>query len=92
MITVIVEPSVQTILSQFTDKTELRDAAGKVIGYFTPRQVAEDEMYAEAIRSFDLEKEHQEFEKFRASGEKGYPAEEVLKELEAMEKSRCPSR
>ena len=44
MTSVTVEPSVQTILAALTEKTELRDAAGSVIGYFTPWKVAEDEM------------------------------------------------
>lgn len=92
MISVSVEPSVQTALAGFTEKTELRDSAGKVIGYFTPRQVAEDEMYAEVIKSFDLEEARRSLEGFLASGEKGYTIEEVLKELEAVEKRECASR
>jgi hypothetical protein len=44
MTSITLDSSVQSALANLTEKTELRDVAGKVIGYFTPWKVAEDEM------------------------------------------------
>ena len=63
-----VDANLPGLLSGLTERAELHDTQGNLIGYFTPRQVAEDVMYAEAIKSFDLVEAKRRVEEFVASG------------------------
>ncbi len=52
--------------------------------------MSEDEMYEEVIKSFDLVEAKRRLEEFFASGEQGYTGEEVVAELEKLEREKRP--
>ncbi len=83
---VTIPEELQSILSKLTERAELRDATGNFLGTFTPQKVAEDEMYEEVIKSFDLVEGKRRLEEFFASGEQGCSAEEFFAELEELER------
>lgn len=63
-------------------KIEIRDADGKLLGYFEPVTQPEDQLYEQDIAQFDLE----ELQRRAASKERGYTTEEVLHHLRSLER------
>ena len=43
----------QAALGGLNEKTEVRDAAGNILGYFTPRELECEELYKWAKTQFD---------------------------------------
>ena len=73
---------VQAFLTPIKEATEIRDAGGNLLGYFTPASCAEDPLYQQDITQFDLE----ELKRRAASKERGYTTEEVLNHLRSQER------
>lgn len=84
MTVVTVDTSFQNVLNGLTEKAELRDQQGQVIGFFTPQKIAEDEMFADVIASFDLEEADRRFKVFQTSGEAGISSEVLEVEMDAL--------
>jgi hypothetical protein len=68
------------VLGGLKERMEIRDAAGKVIGYYTPREHAEAELYQRAKALFDPAETERIAEAERGQGR---PLKDFLKELEA---------
>ena len=77
------DQAVESLLSKLNEPTEIRDATGKVIGYFTPAPGREKQLYQEAATQFDPD----EMKRRKKSVEKGYTTQEVLDHLKTLETS-----
>ena len=82
-----VSEELRVLLARLTQRTEIRDSEGKVLGTFTPQNVLEDEMYEAVIKSFNLREAERRLAEFLASGAKGFTSEEVLAELESLQRT-----
>lgn len=76
------DATMQAALSGLKDKTEVRDADGNILGYFTPREVEIERLRQLVAKKFDP----QELRR-RARDEKGQgkPLADILRRLEAEE-------
>ena len=81
MVTVTADAALQAVLGKLNEPAEIRDAGGKVIGYFAPAGQEEALLYLEAARQFDVE----EMKRRKESGQKGYTTREVLEHLKSLE-------
>jgi hypothetical protein len=81
MNTVTVDTSLQQSLLALPGLTEVRDSAGKVLGYFSPASHNAPEAYARAASNFDPE----EMKRRKLANEKGRPTSEVLSRLAALD-------
>jgi hypothetical protein len=52
MTVITTDAALQAVLAGLKDRAEIRDAAGNVLGYFTPRQVEEERLYRRAEELF----------------------------------------
>jgi len=66
-------------LSQLNNPTEIRDVNGNVVGYFTPANQQEAQLYAEARASFDKD----EMKRRKESGANGLTTAQVLEHLKS---------
>jgi hypothetical protein len=83
MNTVTADSAFQQSLNGLKGLTEIRDARGKVIGYFSPATADKTAAsYAQAAAHFDAE----EMKRRKESGEKGLTTPEVLNHLKSLEK------
>jgi hypothetical protein len=55
MTVVTADPSLQAVLAKLRDQAEVRDTAGNLLGYFTPRHVEEELLYQRAEEVFKPE-------------------------------------
>jgi hypothetical protein len=75
-------PAMQAVLSGLKEKTEVRDADGNIIGYFTPREVEHEAIYAWAKTQFDPVELRR---RLREEKGRGAPLEEVMRRIQARE-------
>ena len=81
MLTLTAPEPVRTFLQQAKSLTEIRDAAGNVIGFFAPVSVERAHLYAQAASQIDP----QEMHKRKEAGGKTHTTQEVLDHLKALE-------
>ena len=81
MPTITVTAAVQGALGPLTATTELRDADGRVLGYFTPAAQKEQELREWAARHVDLE----ELKRREESGGPYFTAAQVMAHLQSLE-------
>jgi hypothetical protein len=81
MSTVTVPGPLQSLLANLTERVAVRDEAGNLLGFFTPRQVEEEILYERAKREFDPE----EMRHRMADRSREYTFEEVMRHLESLE-------
>lgn len=77
----------EEILSGLNQPTEIRDANGRLLGYFAPATDEEMILYWQAMRHFDP----QELHRRKASGERGATTQEVMDRLQSLEEPGCGS-
>jgi hypothetical protein len=82
MNTFTADPSLQQSLSGLPGLTEVRDAQGAVIGYFSPASRANPEAYAEAAAHFDPK----EMKERKSSRDVGRTTSEVLSRITSVGK------
>jgi hypothetical protein len=82
MHTLTADKFLQQSLSSLSGLTEVRDAQGIVLGYFSPASQKSPEAYAQAAAHFDPE----EMKRRMLSQEKGRTTNEVLSRIAALEK------
>lgn len=75
------DTSLQHSLDHLNGLTEIRDAAGGLIGYFSPATKAASAVYAQAAAEFDLD----ELQRRKQSREKGLTTQQVLAHLKSLE-------
>ena len=56
MTTITAHPAMQDAFRGITEKTEVVDATGNVIGYYTPREFEVELLYQQAEATFDPER------------------------------------
>jgi len=78
---ITVTAAIQGALEPLTATTELRNADGKVLGYFTPASQKERELYEWAMKNVDLD----ELKRREESGEPYYTTEQVMAHLRSLE-------
>ena len=83
MIHITADAELQAKLSGLDGPAEIRDENGKVIGYFTPADRDEQNLYQRAAANLDCEEKNRR----KKTGEKGLTTEEVVEHLESLEKS-----
>ena len=83
MIHITADAELQAKLSGLEGPAEIRDESGKVIGYFTPADRDEQNLYQRAVAKLD----HDEMNRRKKTGQKGFTTEEVVEHLESLEKS-----
>ena len=83
MIHITADAELQAKLSGLEGPAEILDESGKVIGYFTPADQEEQDLYQRAVAKFDRD----EMNRRKETGEKGFTTEEVVDHLESLEKS-----
>ena len=71
------------ILSQVNELAEIRDASGRVIGFFAPVSVERADLYAQAAAQVDPT----EIQRRKEPGRKTHTTQEVLDHLKSLEKS-----
>ena len=76
------DAELQAKLSRLEGRTEIRDESGKVIGYFTPIDAEEQDLYRRAAANLDCNEKNRR----KKSGQKGITTEEVVEHLESLEK------
>jgi hypothetical protein len=79
MNTLTADTSLQQSLSNLSGLTEVRDAQGIVLGYFSPASQKSPEVYAQAAAHFDPD----EMKRRKLSQEKGRSTSEVLSRIAA---------
>lgn len=79
MNTFIADPSLQQSLSMLPGLTQVRDADGVVLGYFTPASQNLADAYTVAAAHFDPA----ELQSRKSSGKKGSTTSEVLNRITA---------
>ena len=72
--------SLQQSLGALQGLTEIRDAHGRVIGYFSPAAAKAAAAYSQAAAHFDAK----EMQRRKASGEKGLTTAEVVDHLKSL--------
>jgi hypothetical protein len=82
MNTITADVSLQQSLTSLPGLTEVRDAHGVVIGYFSPASHQNAEAYAQAAAHFDPN----EMRERKRSAEKGRTTKEVLGRIESLDK------
>ncbi|MCI0334725.1 MAG: hypothetical protein L0228_16035 [Planctomycetes bacterium] len=82
MNTFTADTTLQQSLSALSGLTEVRDAQGTVLGYFSPASQESAEAYAQAAAHFDPD----EMKRRKLSNEKGGTTSEVLSRIAALEK------
>jgi hypothetical protein len=82
MTAITANQALQEALAGLKEKTEVRDASGNLLGYFTPRQVEEQLLYRYAEETFDPE----EIQRLLSEQTKGFTIEEVMEHLSSLEK------
>jgi hypothetical protein len=82
MTVITANQELQHALAGLREKTEVRDASGNLLGYFTPRQVEEELLYRYAEETFDPD----EIRRRSAAKSKGFTIEEVMAHLKSLEK------
>jgi hypothetical protein len=80
---VTAQPGWGSFLIPLTDEAEIRDADGSVIGYFTPRAVAERKRHEQARALFDPAEGNR-----RAETESARPLAEILQDLQNKETAK----
>ena len=81
MTTITAHPEMQEAFRGITEKTEVVDATGNVIGYYTPREFEVELLYRQAEATFDPERlRHQ----MQVENE-GSSLDDVLERLRLME-------
>jgi hypothetical protein len=81
MVTLTADSQIHLALSTLTEKAEIVDAGGNVLGYFLPKLHHNPALAAEARKHF-----HPEVTKRRkAAGPVGRPTKEVIERLKAMD-------
>ena len=82
MPTIKINPSMQLVLADLKEVTEVLDGDGNLIGVFKPKCKVEAELYAAAAKLFDP----QELDRrLREEGGKGVPYAEVKRRLQVLE-------
>jgi hypothetical protein len=82
MNTITADTTLQQSLLRVSGLTEVRDAHGVVLGYFSPATQKSPEAYAQAAAHFDPE----EMKRRKLSPEKGRTTSEVLSRIASMER------
>jgi hypothetical protein len=82
MNTFTADTTLQQSLSSLPGLTEVRDAQGTILGYFSPASQKSSEAYAQAAAHFDPE----EMKRRKLSNEKGRTTSEVLNRITTLEK------
>jgi hypothetical protein len=82
MTVVTADPSLQAVLASLRDQAEIRDMAGNLLGYFTPRQLEEELLYQRAEEVFNPE----EVERQLKEQQTGSTLEQVMSHLHSLEK------
>ena len=77
------DEELQAKLSRLEGRTEIRDESGKVIGYFTPADRDEQNLYQRAAANLDCDEKNRR----KKTGEKGFTTEAVVEHLESLEKT-----
>ncbi len=80
MTSLIADDAMLARLCQVTGLTEIRDASGKVIGYYTPANLAQPHAGTKGAFALDLA----EIERRKQSQEKGHTTCEVFEHLKAV--------
>ncbi len=75
MVTVTLNEQLPAVLAGMTEEAEILNAAGQVVGYFTPRERAEAKRHEQARKLFDAAEGKRRAE---TEGE-GRPLEEILR-------------
>jgi len=83
MTVIIADQELQDALAGLKEKTEVRDASGNLLGYFTPRQVEEELLYQYAEETFDPD----EIQRQLSTQTSGFTIEQVMEHLSSLEKS-----
>jgi len=83
MSTLTADDALRMQLGKLTELTEIRDAGGQLIGYYTPASRGHSAAYAEAASNIDP----QEMLRRKASGKGGYTTKQVLDHLKTLEKA-----
>jgi len=78
MSTITADPTLLLVLSQMKEATEIKDAAGNVVGVYTPKTLTVDDVR----KMFDLDKAR---ERLAREGHQGRPFKEIQKRMRAME-------
>lgn len=81
MTTITASDAVQGLLGGLTATTEIRDASGNVLGYYTPAVERERQLYERAKAHFDPE----EMKRRAESNAPGYSFEQVMDHLRSLE-------
>jgi hypothetical protein len=85
MTTLTADSTMQAALSGLKDKTEVRDADGNVIGYFTPGELEIERIYQWAATHFDPE----EIRRRLREEPIGSPLADVMRRIQERENKRC---
>jgi hypothetical protein len=84
MITLTVDETMLALLNQANQElAEIRDAGGKVIGFFAPIAIDKAHLYADVAAHCDRE----ELQRRKEEGRKTYTTKEVLDHLKSLEKT-----
>jgi hypothetical protein len=78
MSTITADPTLLLVLSQMKDETEICDAAGNVIGVYTPKGLTADDVRT----MFDLNKARETYEREKGQGR---PFKEIVGRLRMLE-------
>lgn len=81
MIKVTADSAMRDALGNFKQPVEIRDADGKLIGYFAPASRPDSQVYSQAAANFDPE----EMKRRKHSGEAGCTTGELLERLRSSE-------
>ena len=80
MVALVADSTWKDKLNGLNETTEIRDEAGRVLGFFTPLEQEERLMYRLAAAHFDPE----EMQRINASSERTYTTAEVLSHLDSL--------
>jgi hypothetical protein len=80
---VTADASLQAVLATLRDRAEVRDVAGNLLGYFTPRQLEEELLYQRAEELFNPKEVERQLQEQQA----GSTLEQVMSHLQSLEKS-----
>jgi hypothetical protein len=81
MTVITANQELQHALAGLREKTEVRDASGNLLGYFTPRQVEEELLYRYAEETFDPD----EIRRLLSTQTSGFRIEQVMEHLRSLE-------
>lgn len=77
----ITDPSTERLLTDARGPVEVRDAAGRTLGLFTPGRPSDEELLRRAPELFDLE----DIERRAALDEPAYTFDEVMAHLRSLD-------